>query len=208
MFDDPVTKPQLLKRVTALAAACFMAAIATGVLFAADEDTAPAASYVWNLVAQKQMSEIEFSPEILGSGWQSSPGVRFDDINDTKGMTAERRSVAESLAGQLSPLGIRAVGDFTLVKGGNPLNTVTVRVFIFEDAEKCRAWWPKKYEYDGWDQHYTSVASERAVSVDSRQTNKRAMAFGNVWLTAHQLGDGEEHIVAAEHIVDQLINGR
>ena len=62
----------------------------------------------------------------------------------------------------------------------------------------------KKYEYEGWEKHYSKIECESAHVVRSTQTNKAAMAFGNVWLTTHQLGKGREHIDAANYVLRQL----
>ena len=159
---------------------------------------------IWGHEVATRVSAIEISTRLLGDGWNVSPGVRIDDLEDIDKLPDNVKRVARGLFRQLRPVGVRSVADYTMLSKGNPLNSVTVRLFIFDDAEKCRAWWNKKYHYDGWEQHYKKVKSASSVCVDSLQTNKRAIAFGNVWLTTHQLGKGQEHITVADHVLGQL----
>ena len=110
---------------------------------------------------------------------------------------------------RLRPIGVTGAADFSLSKKGFPLNVVTVRVFTFKDAEHCKAWWKKKYEVDGWEEHYEKVKCDGTVCVRSIKTNKTALAFGNVWLTTHQLQkDGKEHLTAANHVLKLMTSGK
>ena len=165
---------------------------------------ASSAKNPWERVPLKPVSEIELPADTLDGKWKPSEGFRVDDLSKTEALPAAKRQLAEALAKQLSPVGIRSAADYTLIKTGFPLNTVTVRLYVFEDAKKCRAWWEKKYRADGWRKHYEQVDCENAVVVRSLQTNKTAMAFGNVWLTTHQLRDGDEHLKAANHVLKLL----
>lgn len=116
--------------------------------------------------------------------------------------------MVDALAKQLAPLGVVSAADYTEVKSAFPLGTVTVRVFVFADAEKCRAWWKKKYGYAGWEEHYKVVEIDGMVSVDSLQVNKRAIGCGKVWMTVHQTGTGEAHLKAGDHILRALTGGK
>ncbi len=164
----------------------------------------PEPSAIWKTVVTKKPTEVELPTTVLGKGWQPSPGLKIDDLTKLESLDEGERKAAEELAKQTVPLGIRAVGDYSLAKIGFPLNMVTVRVFVFQDADQCRTWWRKKYQAEGWGKHYKIVASDRFAAVDSIQENKRAVAFGNVWLTAHQLGKGDEHLKALTAVIDSL----
>jgi hypothetical protein len=159
---------------------------------------------VWDRVITPRLAAVELPASVLGAGWEVSPGVRIDDLEKVEALEEPVRSLARTLKAQLAPLGVRGVADYTLVRAEFPLNTVTVRVFVFRDADRCRAWWREKYQFEGWEAQYRPVASDRSVAVDSLQGKKRAVAFGNVWITAHQLGAGEEHLVALRHVLEGL----
>lgn len=170
---------------------------------AADDPPAP---HVWEPVITKKLAEIELPPSVLGEGWKPSAGIRVDDLDnvDPATLPEPERQVVPQLKAQLSPLGIHSVADYSLVQAAPPLNSVTVRVFLFRNPDQCRTWWEQKYRYAGWEKHYKPVPSDQAVALDSLQTNKRVVAYGNVWITAHQLGAGDEHITALRHIIDAL----
>lgn len=156
---------------------------------------------VWDFEVSAKISDLNLPPDILEGKWEVSPGFRVDDLSDLSGLKGQEKVTAETLGKQLLPLGIRSAGDFSLLSGSN---VVTVRIFIFEKAPQCRAWWKKKYQYEGWEEHYRAVSADSWLAFDSLQMNKRVMAFGNVWVTTHQLEDGNEHLVAARHLMQQL----
>lgn len=162
----------------------------------------------WKRIELKKVSEIDLPPSALDGEWKASGGLRIDDLSKLKDVPKAQRKLVEALAKQLAPIGVRSAADFTLTKTGFPLDTVTVRLFVFEDAEKCRSWWKKKYEYEGWESHYKKLDSKTAVAVRSTQANKCAIGFGNVWLTTHQLQTDDQHIKAANHILKLLTDGK
>lgn len=167
----------------------------------ADEQKLPD---IWDRVVAKKVTEVELLPSVLGDGWKRDAGIRIDDLEDISALPEPERRVAQQLREQFAPLGIRSVADYTLVKSGFPLNTVTVRVFLFRNPDQCREWWEKKYRYAGWEKHYKPVASDEFVAVDSLQENKRAIAFGNAWITAHQLQKGDEHLTCLRDLIVRL----
>ena len=163
----------------------------------------------WQIRVERKLSEVDLPASLFGDGWKSSPGLKVDDFEKLEKLRKTERESAEQLKKQLAELGIRSAADYTVTHSKIPLNTVTVRVFLFESSDQCRDWWTKKYQGKDWEKHYKLVSTEgqspvRFVAADSLQGNKRVMAFGNVWITAHQLGDGDEHVKALNHIVDQL----
>lgn len=163
----------------------------------------------WQVRVEKKLTAVDLPASVLGEGWKSSSGLKVDDFEKLEKLGKTEREAAEQLKKQLGETGIRSAADYTLTRSKFPLNTVTVRVFLFESGDQCRDWWTKKYQGKDWEKHYKLVSTEgqesvRFVAADSLQGNKRAMAFGNVWITAHQLGDGDEHVKALDHIVEQL----
>ena len=162
---------------------------------------------IWKQTPLSKVTEIKLPPSALDGKWQVSPGLKVDDLSDLSGLSAASRNAAIDVAKQLKPIGVSSVADYSLVSTGFPLNTVTVRVFVFNDSSKCKAWWKKKYQHEGWEKSYSQDDSASARIVRSTQTNKSAMAFGNVWLTTHQLREGDEHITAANYVLKHLTNG-
>lgn len=170
--------------------------------------TAVAKAEPWDVVPLRVVSQIELPANVLQGAWKASTGLRIDELSKTEQLPPEYKRIVEALAKQFAPIGVRSVADYSLVKTDVPLNTVTVRVFVFNDANACRSWWQKKYERERWQKHYKKVDCNAAVVVSSLEMNKTAMAFGNVWLTTHQLGEGNEHIAAANHVLKQLTAGK
>ena len=140
----------------------------------------------------------------LGEGWLGPTGLVVDDFNDTSKYPAEVQDLVKALKDQVAAIGVIATADFTYQKKLNPLHQVTVRVFVFDTEKSCREWWQKKYEYDGWEKHYGVVAGDKHAAVDSMQMSKRAVAFGNVWLTSGTLGESKEHVKALDLYVKKI----
>lgn len=162
---------------------------------------------VWQERPLKKLSEVELKADILKGTWRISEGLRADDLTDLSQVSEKERELIKPLVAPLRELGVLSVRDFTLTRVGFPLNTVTVRIFVFESTEKCQAWWKKKYHYEGWQEHYSEVTYPGMVSVKSLQSNKLALASGKIWLTAHQLQDGDEHLLLANELLQQLTQG-
>jgi hypothetical protein len=158
---------------------------------------------VEKLVAVKLRS-IELPADLLGPGWRRLAGVRIDSFDDLTGLSEAEREQAKLLQPQLVPEGVRAAADYSLARTNVPLDTVTVRVFLFTDAESCRKWWNKKYRHEGWENVYRTVDSKYGSAVDSLQINKRAIAFGNAWITTQQNLPGDLHLKAADYVIEQL----
>lgn len=165
----------------------------------------PEPADIWSKVVNPQLSSLRMpAASVIGNGWSLKPGLIIDDLENIDSLPAKIQKPAAQLAKHFSPLGVKSVAEYTFVGKGFPINSVTLRLFVFRDAEKCRAWWTEKYESEGWEKHYQRGENDSYAFVDSLETNKRALAFGNVWLTSHQLRDGNEHIKAAEYVVDRL----
>jgi hypothetical protein len=140
----------------------------------------------------------------LGEGWIGPTGLVVDDFRDVSKYPADVQDLVEALKKQVSAIGVVATADFTYRKKLNPLHQVTVRVFVFDSEKSCREWWQKKYQYEGWEKQYSIVADDRHSAVDSREAPKRAVAFGNVWLTSGTLGESKEHVKALDLYVKMI----
>lgn len=155
-----------------------------------------------------KLSEIDLPPELLAGEWRRVAGLRIDNLNQLDRLPPQQQPLAAGLRQQMAPQGVIGVADYSLASQTFPLNTVTVRVFLFSDEEKCQDWWHEKYAYAGWRQHYERVDNDAMNVLDSRQTTKRIYQFGNAWITAHQLGEGSEHQIAAQHVITALTQAK
>lgn len=140
----------------------------------------------------------------LGDGWTGPTGLVVDDFSDTSNYPAEVQDLVKALKDQVAAIGVVATADFTYRRKLNPLQQVTVRVFVFDSEKSCRDWWQKKYQYEGWEKHYSVVAGHGHSAVDSKETPKRAVAFGNVWLTSGTLGESKEHVKALDLYIKKI----
>jgi hypothetical protein len=132
-------------------------------------------------------------------------GLRIDDLSAVSSLPAALRPIATQLKKELSPLGVVSVADYSLVRKSVPINSVTVRVFIFDTVDNRRQWCQKKYEYEGWQKDYKNAGDTQAMRVlDSLQSNKRVYQFEKVLMTSHQLSNGAEHHKAALQVLEQL----
>ena len=149
-----------------------------------------------------KVSALSIPATEIGGEWTGPTGLVVDDLNDFSSHPAEVQAVAKSLKEQAPP-GVNAFADFTYRKQGFPLQQVTLRMFVFDSAEKCSHWWQTKYQYEGWQKHYNPVAGdERAL--DSKETPKRAVAFANVWLTCGSLNDPSAHMEILNQYIKRI----
>ena len=96
----------------------------------------------WDDVPLVKVTEVTLPTSVLKGKWKSSDGVQIDDLSKANRQLPGRRELIEALE-KTGPNGLRSVADYTLVATGFPLNTVTVRVFIFEETSQCEEWWKK-----------------------------------------------------------------
>jgi hypothetical protein len=129
-----------------------------------------------------------------------------DDLRDLTGHPDAVKTVVEALGQQLAPIGVVRTADFTYRKKSNPLQQITLRVFLFDGEAACRTWWAKKYQYDGWEKHYTVPRGVPYAAVDSTQVTKRAVAIGNVWMTCGALEKTTDHITVLDLYINQIRN--
>jgi len=175
-------------------------ALGWGVLWGASAS----AESLWDAVYRPTLSSIELPGDLLGPEWKRGEGLKVDSFDELDSLSRVERSMATVLAKQMGPLGVVGVGDYSLARKGSPSNIVTVRAFVFVDAERCRAWWNLKYQRQDWRDHFRPIELPDAVAVDSIGSRKRAMAFGNIWLSAHHLGEGDEHLQALAVVRDAV----
>jgi hypothetical protein len=156
--------------------------------------------------ADRPLTAVELPPSVLGDHYESMEGFRLDGFSDISSLPDDTQPIANKLKEDFAPLGVVSLADYSLFREKAPFNGVTVRVFIFDTAERREQWCQKKYEYDGWEQHYKVVdyGQDAMHVLDSTQTNKRIYQFDRVWITSHQLQDGTEHHKAAQVVIEQL----
>ena len=186
-------KITVAKRSMSIAIAILLATVAR-VAMGEDEELA---------YTHRPLTAVELPPSVAGDHYEPMDGFRLDDFSDIPSLPAGMQPVANQLKKDFAPLGVVSLGDFSLFRQKAPFNGVTVRVFVFDTAEHRAQWCQKKYEYDGWEQHYKVVDSDKSGMhvLDSTQTNKR---IDRVWITSHQLTDGTDHHKAAKFIIEQL----
>jgi hypothetical protein len=157
----------------------------------------------------RPLSAASLPPSFFGDDWEARKGIIADDLERLTELPGTPKNMLNQLKAELGRQGIVGVADYSVVKTKPPLNTITVRVFVFSDEQKCDEWWQKKYRFDGWQKHYQVVKDDRYTALDSLKkkypyTNKRILKFDKVWITTHQLGEGNAHVNAADHIIEQL----
>lgn len=150
------------------------------------------------------LTEIQPACSALGQGWQREYGLRIDDLSELQSLSSNELEVAKALRDQVQPLGIIGVADYSCSKQGEPLDITTVRVFVFQSSARASDWWESKYQFDGWEKHYTSPANAKHAALDSTQIPKRVVLAHNLWITSHHIQTGDEHLVLLDHILDRL----
>jgi hypothetical protein len=145
-----------------------------------------------------KVSALAIPASELGEGWTGPTGLVVDDFADVGKYPADVQDLVEALKTQVSAIGVVATADFTYQRKLNPLQQVTVRVFVFDSEKSCRDWWQKKYQYEGWDKHYSVVPGDKHAAVDSKEMPKRAVAIDNVWLTSGTIGESKDHVKALD----------
>lgn len=151
-----------------------------------------------------KVSKLGIAADQLGSEWTGPRGLAIDDFNDLSNQPEDVKPVAEELKKQVSSIGVVQTADFTYSKKFNPLHQVTLRIFVFDTEESCRKWWKQKYEFDGWEKHYSAVEKSPYLAADSKETTKRAVALGNVWITCGALQKTEDHLKVLDLYIKKI----
>lgn len=165
----------MTRKLLLLSLACL--AVASSVSSALCADEAPPAY-------EGPLSALGISGGALPSDWTGPTGLLVDDFDDIGHFPVPVRATVEALKRQLVPLGVTATADFTYRRKSDPLEQITLRVFIFASEQACLDWWNKKYQGPNWQQLYEVVENLPYRAVDSKlQLPKRAVSFANVWMT-------------------------
>jgi hypothetical protein len=151
-----------------------------------------------------KVSALSRPASVLGEDWTGPTGLVVDDFRDLSKFPGDVKSLVEGLKKLFSPIGVVAVADFTYRKKSNPFHQITLRVFLFDQEASCRKWWANKYRYDGWEKHYTVVGGVPYDAVDSTQITKRALVFGNIWMTCGALKNTEDHLRVLDLYISKI----
>lgn len=182
-----------MKRVLRLASALALLAIAVG----AEQEKSPA-SYHGNL------SSLGISGGALQSDWTGPTGLVVDSFNQLDQFPPAIRPTVEQLKKQLAPLGVVGTADFTYRRKSKPLEQITLRVFQFDSEKSCADWWEKKYRHPGWEKFYKPVEGVLYKAVDSTELPKRAVAFGNMWMTCGSTRKTDDHLELLDLFIRRL----
>ena len=187
---------------------CFVfSLVGFGLMLSAQAQTKSA---VWLLNVTKSVEELRLPATVVGGEWNAPPAFLVPDLNDLKKLPPKFQKHAAALAEEYQSKGVDSVADFSLLTGGLPVGSISIRLLIFEDSQKCKAWWDKEYQYDGWKKDFKGIETlENANCVESKKSTQRAIAFGNVGITGrqHSRGDKTEYIVAMKSLVLELMEG-
>jgi len=156
------------------------------------------------VVFKGKVSMLGIAASQLGSEWTGPTGLVIDDFKDLTNLSGEDKEVAEELKKQVAAIGVVQTADFTYRKKLNPLHQVTLRVFVFDSNQSCRNWWKQKYQFDGWEKYYSAVRGLPYSAADSKETSKRAVAFGNVWITCGALGETNDHLKVLDLYLEKI----
>ncbi len=141
-----------------------------------------------------KLSALSIPADALGADWTGPSGLVVNDFRDLSNCPIEVLPVIAALKKKYTLIGVLGCADFTYRKKANPFHQVTLRVFVFDSPKSCAKWCEKKYEYEGWEKHYTIVSGVSYKAVDSTQITKRAVWFGNIWMTCHTLTISTDHL--------------
>jgi hypothetical protein len=157
------------------------------------------------ITIQPLLTEINLDCKILGNLWKQIPGIRVNDLSDLTTLPAQELKTIESLRKQVQPLGIIALADYSCARTEAPLNSATVKVFVFKNNNLALDWWNKKYTFENWQQHYSPVQNDSYLAVDSKQLKKRAVLSNNLWMTTHHIGQGNEHLLLLDNLIHKIM---
>jgi hypothetical protein len=151
--------------------------------------------------ATPKLSVLKEPAEFLGEGWTGPRGLVIDDVKDLSSLSDAEKTVATEVAQAMIPLGITAVADFTYKKN---LETVTLRILVFETAAAAEDFWKKKIEVDGWESLYRKADVPGARAVDSLVIRKRIVLAGNVYLACHMAPAAKTHLTVLNKYLEKL----
>ncbi len=195
MIDWPRQQHVNLRPTMALAVAC--ALLVTATLRAAEKGDASRDFH-------RPLKSLASARTLLGEGWFEAPdGLVIENTKDLSALTPKERSVAEGVARAMISEKVVAVGDFSFTRKDVP-RIVTVRIYVFEDAAAAQAFWKKQQEMPGWQQHYEKMTGLGDAAFKSIKARKESVLKNNVWLTSHQLHEGDDFHRVLVHYLDQI----
>lgn len=140
---------------------------------------------------------------VFDDDWAQSESFILNSWAEISQLPKQQQTIANQLQEAFQPFGVEAVGTYAFGYRGVPPDSVEVRVFRFENSEKCSRWIRQKYQYSGWQDHYARL-EKPYFALDSKQMRKRIVAIGPYWITAGHLQKNRIHIEALEEVARQL----
>lgn len=156
----------------------------------------------------KPVSRLKIKGDALDGRWTGPTGLVIDNVEDLSSVSEESRAVAEKICEQLKSINAVGCADFTYRDADSPFKQVTIRVFVFKGEQECADFWKKKYLGNDVARLYKEPEGLDYAALDSLEMKKRAVQIGNIWITAHQLHDGQDHITILDRFIDKLLNTR
>lgn len=151
-----------------------------------------------------KVSTLRIEAAKLGPDWSGPTGLVVDDVRNPPELPAELRPVYEALKKQLGSQGVAATADYTYRRKSDPLAQATLRIFIFDDEAKCRAWWAAKYCGPGAEAEYRAVPGVGDEAFDAKSASKRAVRVGNVVLTGGSLKSTDDALMVVGLYLEKL----
>lgn len=151
-----------------------------------------------------KVSALAVMAEEIGADWTGPTGLVIDDIDVPPTMDKETTEIIAGLTKQMKPLGAKGCADFTYRKKSNPMQQVTVRVFLFNTEEQCKEWMKTKYEFSGWEKKYNRVQEGDYSGFDSLEMKKRILSAGRLWITCGTIGEDDDHLTIMGLFLDRI----
>jgi hypothetical protein len=97
------------------------------------------------------VSQLAVPAEQIGADWIGPTGLVIDYIDAPPAAAKDVADVIAGLQKQMKPLGVKGTAEFTYCKKTNPMQRVTLKVFLFKTEDQCKQWMKTKYEFPGWE---------------------------------------------------------
>jgi len=134
-----------------------------------------------------KLTEVALADTVPDPTWKPRAGMVIDNVDDLSGVNAQEKMSAEVLASQMKPIGAKACGEYFYKVDDQFQKFVTLRIFVFADAEKASAFYKLKYTSELGAQFYNKAEVPVGSSVDSNEISKRIWLIGNVLMTCGEL---------------------
>ena len=163
----------------------------------------------WGLKVEKSVNDLHIPAVVVGDGWNEMPVFRAPDLHDIESLDPKLQKAAATLAEQYKSQGVRSVANFSFLKPSVRVGSISIRLLIFDDAAKCKAWWEKKYQYEGWEKDFKKVELKNSHCVENLKHASQVMAFGNIGITGqqHSIRDKTKYITAMRSLSLELLDG-